>query len=218
MARLQEERSAETRRRLLDATVACLSERGYTGTTTTEVAERAGVSRGAQLHHFPRKEELVLSAVEYLLDRRRAEFGAMMEQLRGQPTADRMARVIDLMWPAFKGPTFYAWLELVVAGRTDPNLRQAVRAISQRFFESVEHFFFELFGPTASPDELRRLFISFVFGQLESLAVERTLFDLDAPDPEDFTLALDTLKRLAKLWLNNRDLLRPGDTGTNSDG
>lgn len=218
MARLQEERSAETRRRLLDATVACLSERGYAGTTTTEVAERAGVSRGAQLHHFPRKEELVLSAVEYLLDRRRAEFGAMMEQLRGLPTPDRMARVIDLMWPAFKGPTFYAWLELVVAGRTDPNLRQVVRAISQRFFESVEHFFFELFGPTASSDELRRLFISFIFGQLESLAVERTLFDLDAPDPEDFTLALDTLKRLANLWLNNRDLLRRGDTGTNNNG
>ena len=51
MARLQEERSAETRGRLLDATVACLHEFGYAGTTTTEIARRAGVSRGAQVHH-----------------------------------------------------------------------------------------------------------------------------------------------------------------------
>ncbi len=55
MSVLQEERSAETRRRLLDATVACLFERGYAGTTTTELARRAGVSRGAQMHHFPKK-------------------------------------------------------------------------------------------------------------------------------------------------------------------
>ena len=35
--RTQEERSADTRARLLDATIDCLYERGYTGTTTTEV-------------------------------------------------------------------------------------------------------------------------------------------------------------------------------------
>ena len=64
---LQEERSAETRRRLLEAAIACLNERGYTGTTTTEIAGRAGVSRGAQVHHFRHKEELVIGALEHIL-------------------------------------------------------------------------------------------------------------------------------------------------------
>ena len=54
------------RQRLLDATVECLVEHGWSGTSTTLVSERAGVSRGAQLHHFPTKNDLVLAAVEHL--------------------------------------------------------------------------------------------------------------------------------------------------------
>ncbi|MDT5024109.1 MAG: hypothetical protein QOE61_535, partial [Micromonosporaceae bacterium] len=51
--RTQEQRSAEMRVRLLDATIECLVEYGYAGTTTPRVAEKAGVTRGAQVHHFP---------------------------------------------------------------------------------------------------------------------------------------------------------------------
>ena len=49
----QEERTRAMRQRLLDACVECLVERGWSGTSTTLVSQRAGVSRGAQLHHFP---------------------------------------------------------------------------------------------------------------------------------------------------------------------
>src|ERR1700693_2418964 len=80
MSALQEERSAETRRRLLDATVACLFERGYAGTTTTEIAVRAGVSRGAQLHHFPRKDELVVSALEHVFELRLRDMSAAIAE------------------------------------------------------------------------------------------------------------------------------------------
>ena len=58
------------RQRLLDATVECLVEHGWSGTSTTLVSQRAGVSRGAQLHHFPTKADLVLAAVEHLSDAR----------------------------------------------------------------------------------------------------------------------------------------------------
>jgi tetracycline repressor-like protein len=58
----QQDRSRATQRRLLDATVDCLVEVGWAGTTTTLVSERAGVSRGAQLHHYPTKDALVLGA------------------------------------------------------------------------------------------------------------------------------------------------------------
>ena len=44
------------------------------GTTTTAVCDRAGVSRGAQLHHFPTKKELVTTAVEHILDKRMEDF------------------------------------------------------------------------------------------------------------------------------------------------
>ena len=64
--RTQEERSAETRTRLLEATIESLGEVGYASTTTTGVCERAGVSRGSQVHHFPRKQDLVVAAVAHL--------------------------------------------------------------------------------------------------------------------------------------------------------
>ena len=54
----QDEKTAETRRRLLDAAIVCLIERGYSNTTTSEIAERAGLSRGAQLYHFPEKRRI----------------------------------------------------------------------------------------------------------------------------------------------------------------
>ena len=74
--RTQAERSATTRQALLDATIACLVEEGYANTTTARVAERAGVSRGAHLHHFQTRSALVAAAVEHLRVRRAEELMA----------------------------------------------------------------------------------------------------------------------------------------------
>ena len=69
----QQQRSRSTQHRLLDAAVDCLVERGWAGTTTTLVADRARVSRGAQLHHYRTKSALLIAAVEHLAERRSAE-------------------------------------------------------------------------------------------------------------------------------------------------
>src|SRR5437763_12092708 len=79
--RTQAERSAATRAALLDATVASLVEVGYANTTTTGIAERAGVSRGAQMHHFPAKADLVAHAVEHLAEKRIALLRSAIEHL-----------------------------------------------------------------------------------------------------------------------------------------
>ena len=62
--RTHAERSATTRTALLDATIECLAELGYSGTTTAEVVRRAGLSRGAQVHHFPTKALLIAAALD----------------------------------------------------------------------------------------------------------------------------------------------------------
>ena len=79
--RTKAERSAATRVRLLDATIDCLIELGWSGTSTTEVVRRAGVSRGAQVHHYPTKEDLVLAAVEHLCTRRMGEYREAVQRL-----------------------------------------------------------------------------------------------------------------------------------------
>ncbi|MGH7822785.1 MAG: TetR/AcrR family transcriptional regulator [Candidatus Binatia bacterium] len=193
--RTQSERSARTRAKLLDATIGCLYERGYAGTTTTEVADRAGVSRGAQLHHFPTKHELVTSAVDYLLERRLREFREAFARLPAGVNRHDVA--VDLLWSMFSGPTFYAWLELVVAARTDPELRRTISAIGRRFVENVHRTHRDLFPAPESPSPFFDIAPDFTFSVMEGLALGRIAFD-DEPRRRRI---LDALKGLAALAL-----------------
>ncbi len=89
------------RARLLEATVDCLVERGFAGTSTTLVSERAGVSRGAQLHHFPTKNDLVVAAVEHLTEKRGAELAAAAASLPVGPNHTRA--VLQMLADHFTG-------------------------------------------------------------------------------------------------------------------
>src|SRR5262245_18245283 len=106
--RAQQQRSAATRLRLLEATVECMVEFGWAGTTTSVIAERAGVSRGAQLHHYPTKASLVLAAVAHLAQRRAEEIRAEAAPAGAGTVCDRVGVVVDLLAAAFTGPLFVA--------------------------------------------------------------------------------------------------------------
>ena len=176
MSRIQDERSAETRKRLLDATVDCLFERGYANTTTAEIANRAGLSKGAQIHHFPTKEKLVISALEYLFELRLAassdpEVIAKLPKDRNR----RLAAIVDMLVPVYQSKVFYAWLELVVASRTDLALRGAVREVSERFSKRVLEIWKELFGTPADKASAFRMLDRIVNGQFAVIALGRIL-------------------------------------------
>jgi AcrR family transcriptional regulator len=141
----QQERSRVTRARLLEATVECLIERGWSGTTATVVAERAGVSRGAQLHHYPTKAALVTAAVTHLTERRAAELRAETDTLPPD-SPRRLDHVIDTLAAAFTGPLFVATLELWVAARTDPELRAALAPLEARLGREMHRLTVELLG------------------------------------------------------------------------
>lgn len=140
----QQQRSLVTRQRLLDATVECLVEYGWSGTTTTLVADRAGVSRGAQLHHYPNKAALVLAAVEHLVARRAEELRAEAARLHAQSPAGRASAVVDLLAATFTGPLFVAALELWMAARTDAELRSALVPLEDRFGREIHALTVEL--------------------------------------------------------------------------
>jgi AcrR family transcriptional regulator len=166
----QEEKTAETRRRLLDAAISCLIERGYSNTTTSEIAERAGLSRGAQLYHFPKKEELLTNAVEHLFE---LVVGEMKEKVgRLTDEDDRRSMAIDLFWEIANGPLMTAFIELVVASRTDAYLRESVAAANDRAAQFIEKSFKELFPrpDSANPDyELIPQIVALI---LEAMAFE----------------------------------------------
>src|SRR3954467_13528123 len=135
--RTQQQRRDETRRALLDATVESLIEVGFARTTTLEVQRRADVSRGALLHHFPSKAELLVAAVDHLAEMRARELKVLSQAL--PPAGVGRARtdaVLELLWQCFSGTFFQVAMELRTAARTDPELRPvlvgAERALRER--------------------------------------------------------------------------------------
>lgn len=57
----QQQRTEETRNRLLQATEECFSRDGYDKTSVAAICERAGVSKGAFYHHFATKHDVFMA-------------------------------------------------------------------------------------------------------------------------------------------------------------
>jgi AcrR family transcriptional regulator len=151
----KQERSRVTRLRLLDATVECLVDHGWSGATTTLIAERAGVSRGAQLHHYPTRAALVMDAVEHLAHRRATELRAEAASLASDDPEGRLDGVLALLAAAFTGPLFVAALELWVAARTDPDLRAALLPLEARLGRDLHRLAVDLLGVDESRPGVR---------------------------------------------------------------
>lgn len=120
----QQDRSRATRRRLLSASIECMAELGWAGTTVALVAERAGVSRGAAQHHFPTREDLVAAMVGHMSDVRQAEIEAVSGSLRGGKR--RTEAVLNTLVELYNGPLFRAALHLWVAAAADEALKDRI--------------------------------------------------------------------------------------------
>jgi AcrR family transcriptional regulator len=192
------ERSAVTRTKLLDATIEALVDVGWAGTSTTEVVRRAGVSRGAQVHHYPTKQELVLAAVEHLLLRRVGECAAAFQGLDPQHRTHGAA--LDLLWRHCFGPSFEAWLELAVAARSDPLLHGQLVEFEKRLWETALETFKSQF-PEAEDDTFARVGLRLTFAVLDGLVVGR----LAGTDPEELDEVLDAFKAITAPYFPNEE-------------
>lgn len=162
------------RARLLEACVEVLAERGWSGTSTTVVSQRAGVSRGAQLHHFPSKTDLVIAAVEHLASVRRRELTAAVSRL---PEGEGRTRaVLGMFADLFIGPVFAAALELWVAARTDPTLLAVVGPFEQRLGRETHKLAVDLLGADEDQPGAREL-VQATLDLVRGLGLAATLAD-----------------------------------------
>jgi AcrR family transcriptional regulator len=186
------------RARLLEATVDCLVERGFAGTSTTLVSERAGVSRGAQLHHFPTKNDLVVAAVEHLTERRGAELAAAAATLPDGPRRTRA--VVQMLGDHFASPVFDAALELWVAARSDEHLLAAVGPLEQRVGRETHRLTVELLDADESVPGVREM-VQATLDLVRGLGLANTISD----DTRRRRRILDT-------WADTLDTVLKGTT------
>lgn len=122
------QRSAATRAKIINAAIDCLYEVGYHQTSTVLVSERARVSRGAMLHHFPNKAELIIAVAERL-QRMRGELHR--ERLsKARTTRQRFSMLIDVLWEAMLSPSGIARIELMLSTRSDPEMSDRFEALN----------------------------------------------------------------------------------------
>ncbi len=120
--RTQAARSDETRARVLEAAIRCLHGQGYAATTTLLVAQEAGVSRGAMLHQFPTKVDLMLFVVRAVYDREAAEYVERMRDVRG--IRAKLLALPEIAWDVLSRPSGVAVLEVLQGSRSDPELAE----------------------------------------------------------------------------------------------
>jgi AcrR family transcriptional regulator len=152
--RTQEERRAQTRAKLLDATIQSLLDVGYAGTTTRRVSEAAGVSPGAQSHHFPHRVDLVTAAAEHLVELRLQELKRHADLL----PSDRQARstaVLNLMWRDFSSPVFQVFVKLWIAAADDRELYNRLIPLERRLSREISQLIPTLTGTGETPSDMR---------------------------------------------------------------
>lgn len=197
--RTQAERSDETRARLLEATIRCLHQHGYAATTTLLVAASAGVSRGAMLHQFPTKVDLMLFMVRAVYDREIAEYAERMRDVRG--ARDKLLALPEIAWDVLSRPSGVAVLEVLQGSRSDPELAERLLPLQS----TIENESFawaarydDLFGAPISRPLLRLMVWS-----VRGLSVAKTL-DREA----DLDRAVRLLRHMIAVALEDPKALR----------
>ena len=173
--RTQAERREGTIAALLDATVACLAERGYAATSTAAVCAEAGVSQGALFRHFPTRQALLVATADHVATRNveafRATVGARVA------TTDDVVAVLRRLRQIVLSPANQTWRELLVAARADSDLRTALLPAREALQAQMLAAGTDLWGDRLRGDDLAAV-LSIVVNVLDGLA-----FSALDPDP-----------------------------------
>jgi AcrR family transcriptional regulator len=174
--RTQAQRREGTIAALLDATVSCLTERGYAATSTAAVCAEAGVSQGALFRHFPTRQALLVATAEHVATRNVEAFRATTAGA-AVDSVDDVTAVLGHLRATVLSPANQTWRELLVAARSDADLRTALLPARESLQGQMLDAAADLWGDRLPADDLPAV-LSIVVNMLDGLA-----FSALDPDP-----------------------------------
>ena len=172
----QQRKSAQTRIAILEAAVDCLEKFGYASTTTQLIAQTAEISRGAMLHHYATKHELIAALIDYTFYKRMESFLARIRALTHEQRV-REHPGIELYWQSLLTREFNAYLELSMAGRTDPELRAIFIPKARRYDRIEREAVMAAFPEWEDKAEAYELAMDFCIAGMEGLLLNRDVWD-----------------------------------------
>lgn len=195
--RWQQRKSAQTRLRLVEAAVECLVAGGYAGLTTAAVAQMCELSRGAMHHHFTTRLELVAAVVEHVLRERMRRFLADYFAALAERGEEHLIEVAsEANWHSVQTPEYAAYLELVVAARTDPELAALFEPAARRFDEVWIAEMIEAFPQWRSHWDAMKLASDFTMAVHMGLLLHRSMIGDGERLERARALATVTIRRL----------------------
>ncbi len=197
--RSQNERSADTRRKVVEAAVRSLAERGYSATTTTTVAAEAGVTRGAMFHQYPTKVDLMIDIVTLNYEEERQLYHERLDHIRD--IKERFFTLPTVMWELGKRPAGIAVLEIMNGSRSDPELARrlgpTVNSADLDALQNLETVLIEAGHPEMTPDlALTRL----VMASIRGLVIERVF----SAHPEELDECVVRLKSMIEIYYDQK--------------
>jgi AcrR family transcriptional regulator len=196
--RTQAERSEETRTRILKAAANLIRKRGYARFRTAEVAEEAGLSRGAQLHHFPTKDSLVVATLEYVFEQ--AQVLSRRRASAVNRPRDLIEAVIEDAREFFFSEHFMVAIDIVLSTSTDQSVRKQILDISRKARRPVETAWTGALAASGVPGQLASDIVALTLSLVRGMAL-RTLWD---NDPKWFDELFSLWRQMIKVFLSDR--------------
>ncbi len=169
MPRSNKDRSSETQNKILLSAVDCLCEVGYTGTTINMVAKHAEISKGAMLHHFATKSDLMISVARFCVEANsKLRHKYVAETPKG---AGPMTRLVKSSKKIIGHPSYVALIEIMMATRNDPEIKaqfSEVAELMEKQQDASVVYITEITGLKSSPQirALMNLHVNFLVGIL----------------------------------------------------
>ena len=193
--RTQAERTAETRLRILKAATNLIRRRGYARFRTAEVAAAAGVSRGAQLHHFPTKDSLVVATLEYVFEQ--AQIISRRRAAAVNRPRDLIEAVIADAKEFFFSEHFMVAIDIVLSTSTDQAVRKRILDISRKARRPVEAAWAEALVAGGVPPNVAADVVALTLGVVRGMSL-RTLWD---NDPKWFDHLFGLWRQMIRVFL-----------------
>jgi len=183
-------RSIAMREKLIEATLDVIHDRGYRSASTPEFASRAGVSRGALLHHFPTRSDIIVAAMEKLLGDGTNEIRTVAKKVARQEVS--LEDFVEFLWKLFSGRFFYISLEFINEARSDAALRERMFPVVRDFHAALDGIWIEFEKQGADRHDATRVALNLTVCLVRGMGVQTVL----KKDPAYFASMLEVWKSI----------------------
>lgn len=188
-------RSAAMTSLLLETALDCLYTLGYHRTTMSAIESRAGVSRGAFIHHFKTKDNLIAAAIEHLLKTETEEIRNRARMVSSE--RETLDEFIDYLWDTFNGPFFMIALEFITVARTEEKFREKIIPLINEFHLSLNEIWREFFHDSDASDTRVEDYLNLTLVVIRGLAFQT----ITKEDPDYYKRHVSFWKENLRMWM-----------------